>query len=58
MPDHELEKIKERKIKGDKFTSNLYKVRIDNKLLSSQAKGAPLYWCETCKTLMTQPQSE
>lgn len=58
MPDYELEKIKERKLKGDKFVSNLYKVRIDNKLLGPQAKASKLYWCSTCSTLMTSAQSD
>jgi len=40
-------------LKGDKFVSNLYKVRIDNKLLGGKAKASPLFWCEVCKQLMT-----
>ena len=38
--------------------SNLYKVRIDNKLLGPKSKASKLYWCDTCKSLMTCAQSD
>ena len=55
----QLERMDERK---DKFISNVYKARIDFKIL---LKGEPeesrnendLYWCPTCQRLLTKQQA-
>ena len=39
VADQELEQLKERKVKGDKFVSNVYKARIDKKLLGQNKKS-------------------
>ena len=56
VADQELEQLKERKVKGDKFVSNVYKARIDKKLLGQNKKNhriAKLFWCKACCRLMT-----
>ena len=39
----------------DKFISNVYKARIDYKILGKESDQpeAKLYWCDACQTLMT-----
>lgn len=59
IPELQLERMDERK---DKFISNVYKARIDFKIL---LKGEPvekrnendLFWCPTCCRLLTKQQA-
>ena len=51
IPDISLELMQERK---DKFISNVYKSRIDQKII---AANVPLFYCGACKKLLTRDQA-
>lgn len=57
VSDQDLNNLKERKIKGDKFVSNLFKARIDYKLLGKSApKGGVVF--EEMNELISQQSQE